>query len=1026
MKSGNECNADKGVWNKKNEEEDNGFRKVRYGNKITKPAAKMGNGLGQGKPQGTKVGKTRLEYRPVIKQTTINQTPPLVESRHNWCFSNDKEKTTQSPKRSDPVEQLQIDKEIVNKFAMNQRQPTIEDSKNWTNEMFKYFKEQWETKWMNDCPDEEDVFDDETGISKMAAWNVRGMCNRDMQKDVKKFIRDEKLSICAALETHVKERKINKICDFVYGNWSWVSNMDKSDKGCRIIVGWNEDDVNVNLIHSTKQTMLCLVEIKDSKDLLHMGAEQNPNSGILNKIDRVLGNVEFMSKFPNSHALFLPHLTSDHSPTVLIFPKAMNKKHKALAHKSRIETVNDENKIRYEGAQVAEQFVNHFQNFLGTTSFVQNFDMGSQNSKAVCDEDAVKMIMNVSDKEIKNALFDICDNKAPGPDGYSAKFFKSAWSVIKNEAYDAIIEFFRTGRMLREVNATLITLVPKSKTPHKVSDYRPIACCNTIYKIISKILTNRIKSALCKLVSHCQSAFIPGRQITNNILLTQELLRGYNWKNGARRVALKIDIQKAYDTVNWDFLERVLIMRGLRQGDPISPYIFTLVMEVFTLILQKHISEDVKFKYHWGCKDLQISHPCFADDLLVLCHRDLNSVKVVKRALDMFSSVSGLNPNIGKSTMFFGNVKEQDKQDILSILPFKIGSLPVSYLGVPLITKHLTFTDYKVLIDKVKIKVNDWKNKMLSYAGFLWCQCELSKGKGKVAWKQVCKPKDKGGLRIKNLSLWNEVLMAKHLWNVATMKESLWVKWIHEVRLKGNSIWEIECEKNSSYGWKQILSLRDKLRKHVTIKQAGLELNVKLKDMIKDGLWKWPKEWNSTFRHNLPNFVPKLIEGSKDSYLWETNDGKCNNFSTNRAWKDWRDHERKVDWCDLVWFSNCTPKHSFIVWMAVRDKHTTQLRIMKWYPEKQLKCSLCGMQLDSLNHLFFECNYSNMVWKEMMEKSDYYDMPNIWDVLLITMTNMRNNKSIKSVLRRIAEACKSHCEENLPNSGNLQEMESEP
>ncbi|GJW07257.1 RNA-directed DNA polymerase, eukaryota, reverse transcriptase zinc-binding domain protein, partial [Tanacetum coccineum] len=396
---------------------------------------------------------------------------------------------------------------------MNQRQPTIKDSKNWTNEMFKYFKEQWETKWMNDCPDEEDVFDEETRISKSMTDNElnghpydmlnKGSNNENMQKDVKKFIRDEKRSICVALETHVKERKINKICDFVYGSWSWVSNMDKSDKGCRIIVGWNEDDVNVNLIHSTKQTMLCLVEMKDSKcyffccsvyaansgkerkilwkDLgiykrmiddkpwvlmgdwnvsLHLEdhsegihfiwvqSRQNPSNGILKKIDRVLGNVEFMSKFPNSHALFLPHLTSDHSPDVLIFPKVMNKKHKAFskffhfvlkgrAHKSRIETVNDENGVRHEGAQVAEQFVNHFQNFLGIASSVQNFDMGSLNSKAVCDEDAQRMIMNVSEEEIKDALFDICDNKAPGPDGYSAKFYKSAWSVIKNEACDA-------------------------------------------------------------------------------------------------------------------------------------------------------------------------------------------------------------------------------------------------------------------------------------------------------------------------------------------------------------------------------------------------------------------------------------------------------------------------------------------------------------------------------------------------------------------------------------------------------------
>ncbi|GJR74563.1 RNA-directed DNA polymerase, eukaryota, reverse transcriptase zinc-binding domain protein [Tanacetum coccineum] len=193
--------------------------------------------------------------------------------------------------------------------------------------------------------------------------------------------------------------------------------------------------------------------------------------------------------------------------------------------------------------------------------------------------------------------------------------------------------------------------------------------------------------------------------------------------------------------------------RGLRQGDPISPYIFMLVMEVFTLILQKYISEDAKFK-------------------------------VVKRALDMFSSISGINPNIGKSTVVFGNVKEHDKIDILTTLPFKIGSLPVSYLGA------LVFIIPKYVVKDI--------NKLLK--GFPLCQGNLSKGKAKVAWKQVCKPKDEGGLGIKDLSSWNEVLMAKHLWNVASMKESLWVKRINEARLKGNSIWEIECDKNSSYG----------------------------------------------------------------------------------------------------------------------------------------------------------------------------------------------------------------------------------
>ncbi|GKD09821.1 hypothetical protein Tco_1189506 [Tanacetum coccineum] len=181
-------------------------------------------------------------------------------------------------------------------------------------------------------------------------------------------------------------------------------------------------------------------------------------------------------------------------------------------------------------------------------------------------------------------------------------------------------------------------------------------------------------------------------------------------------------------------------------------------MEVFTLILQKHIREDGKFRYHWGCKELEISHLCFANDLLVLCHGDANSVKVVKRAMDLFSSISGLNLNI----VYWASV---------FILP-------------------------KLVIKDI--------NKLLK--GFLWCHGELSKGKAKVAWKSVCMPKNEGVLGIKDLGQWNETLMAKHLWNIASMNQSLWVKWINVIRLKGYSIWEVKYEQKSSYGWKKILN----------------------------------------------------------------------------------------------------------------------------------------------------------------------------------------------------------------------------
>ncbi|GJT08316.1 RNA-directed DNA polymerase, eukaryota, reverse transcriptase zinc-binding domain protein, partial [Tanacetum coccineum] len=159
--------------------------------------------------------------------------------------------------------------------------------------------------------------------------------------------------------------------------------------------------------------------------------------------------------------------------------------------------------------------------------------------------------------------------------------------------------------------------------------------------------------------------------------------------------------------------------RGLRQGDPISPYLFTLIMEVFSVMLRRQIDKDPSFQYHYGCKGLKLVHVCFADDLLVMCHGDPNSVRVIKRSLDEFSTCYGLIPNNSKSTMFFGSVCEEDKEAISSVLPFAVGKLPVKYLGVLLIAKRLSVKDCGSLIDKIKSKVKNWKNRCLSYAGRL-------------------------------------------------------------------------------------------------------------------------------------------------------------------------------------------------------------------------------------------------------------------------------------------------------------------
>ncbi|KAL0304622.1 UNVERIFIED_CONTAM: hypothetical protein Sangu_3074000 [Sesamum angustifolium] len=154
------------------------------------------------------------------------------------------------------------------------------------------------------------------------------------------------------------------------------------------------------------------------------------------------------------------------------------------------------------------------------------------------------------------------EDRAPGPDGFSLGFFKAAWLVVGEEITATVMDFFIMGRLLKQVNATLFTLIPKVSAPSLVADFRHISCCNVIYKIITKILVLRIREVLDKLISPSQNAFVPGRSISDNVMLAQELFSGYNQCRLPPRCALKVDLRKAYDPVEWDFLVATLHLFG--------------------------------------------------------------------------------------------------------------------------------------------------------------------------------------------------------------------------------------------------------------------------------------------------------------------------------------------------------------------------------------------------------------------------------------------------------------------------------
>jgi hypothetical protein len=438
----------------------------------------------------------------------------------------------------------------------------------------------------------------------------------------------------------------------------------------------------------------------------------------------------------------------------------------------------------------------------------------------------------VTAEEIRTTMFSMKANKAPGPDGFTSDFFKASWSIVGSEVVDAIKNFFDTGKLLKEVNATILTLVPKKINPASMGDFRPIACCNVIYKCITKILSNRILPILGDLVGTNQSAFIPNRSISENVLLAQELVKNYHKKDGKPRCTLKIDLMKAYDSINWEFILHCLHCfglplrfigwikecitsprfslslngtlvgyfegkKGLRQGDPLSPYLFVIAMELFSRIMADRTGGNSRFHFHHRCSQLKLTHLCFADDLLIFAEANLDSITVIKEALSEFEDLSGLKSNPSKSSCFCSGVSDRLKGLLLEELQMREGVFPVRYLGVPLISTRLSSADCLVLLAKITSRIESWLSKNLSYAGrlqlissilyslqvfwsgifilptkilkaieqkfnrFLWNGKDDCSAKAKVSWTEVCFPKKEGGLGLKSLEIWNKFFYAK-------------------------------------------------------------------------------------------------------------------------------------------------------------------------------------------------------------------------------------------------------------------------
>lgn len=368
-------------------------------------------------------------------------------------------------------------------------------------------------------------------------------------------------------------------------------------------------------------------------------------------------------------------------------------------------------------------------------------------------EDCAGLEAEVTAEEIKQVLFSMPSNKSPGPDGYPSEFFKVTWPVLGQDFTVAVQSVFKFAFLPKGVNSTILALIPKKTDASEIKDYRPIACCNVLYKVVSKILANRLKGLLPRIITENQSAFIQGRLLMENVLLASELVKDYHKDAVSPRCMMKIDISKAFDSVQWSFLLRSLeamgfpakfihwiklcistpsfsvqvngdlagyfqSARGLRQGCALSPYLFVLCMNVLSLKIDK-ASKEKKFRFHPRCQSLALTHLCFADDLMVFVEGSKESIEGVLSIFDEFATWSGLSISLEKSTVYMAGISAGERRMILTDSPLAVGELPVRYLGLPLMTKAMAKQDYLPLLEKIRTRICSWTSRFLSYAGRL-------------------------------------------------------------------------------------------------------------------------------------------------------------------------------------------------------------------------------------------------------------------------------------------------------------------
>ncbi|WKA02253.1 hypothetical protein VitviT2T_020466 [Vitis vinifera] len=531
-----------------------------------------------------------------------------------------------------------------------------------------------------------------------------------------------------------------------------------------------------------------------------------------------------------------------------------------------------------EEQEVRDGVANAYQKLLSKEAGWQA-DIGRLCLDQISQQDAENLESPFSEEEVHSALLEMNGDKAPGPDGFTVAFWQSCWGFVKEEILAMFKEFHEQKTFLKSLNNTFLVLIPKKGGAENIGDFRPISLLGGLYKLLAKVLANRLKKVIGKVVSPAQNAFVMGRQILDASLIANEVIDSWQ-KRKEKGVICKLDIEKAYDSLNWQFLMKVLqkmgfgqkwlgwmwscistarfsvlvngvpagffpSTKGLRQGDPLSPYLFVMGMEVLGILLRRAVEGG----FLSGCSireggesALNISHLFFADDTIIFCEANKEHLSHLSWVLFWFEAASGLKINLSKSEIIpVGEV--DDIEELAAEVGCRVGSLPSQYLGLPLGAPNRASSMWDGVEERVRRRLALWKRQYISKGGritlikstmasipiyqmslfrmpnivvrrleklqrdFLWGGGNMERKAHLVKWEIVCGDKGRGGLGLRRLGLMNKALLGKWIWRYACERENLWKQVIWAKYGQEEYGWRSK-KPNGAFGvgvWKEIM-----------------------------------------------------------------------------------------------------------------------------------------------------------------------------------------------------------------------------